>query len=83
MNARNEYSSHTIGNNLRRLREENGFSVEEVREYLHLGSVQSVYKYEYGINYPPGDTLIALLELYHAEVADLIIDDTANDTNAS
>ena len=83
MNNRREYNIHVIGNNLKRLREANGYSVEEVRQYLCLGSVQSIYKYEYGINYPPGDTLIALLELYHAEIADLLIDNEANSINVS
>lgn len=72
MNIRKDYNNKTIGSNLKRLREQNGLSVEEVRQYLGLGSVQAVYKYEYGTSYPPGDTLIALLELYNADIDDLL-----------
>ena len=72
MNIRKNYNNQVIGNNLKRLREQNGLSVEEVRQYLGLGSVQAVYKYEYGTSYPPGDTLIALLELYNADIDDLL-----------
>lgn len=63
-----------IGNNLKRLRELQNLSVEEVREYLRLGSVQAVYKYEAGKGYPPVDTMFALMELYGAELADIIYD---------
>lgn len=61
-----------IGQNLKHLRKAKGLSVEEVREYLCLGSVQAVYKYEKGKSYPPADTLLALMELYGAEVKDII-----------
>jgi len=69
---RPEYDMKVIGANLRSLREENGLTVEEVRAYLCLGSVQAVYKYERGVSYPPADTLFALMELYSAELADII-----------
>lgn len=72
MNIRKNYNNQVIGYNLKKLREQNGLSVEEVRQYLGLGSVQAVYKYEYGTSYPPGDTLIALLELYNADIDDLL-----------
>lgn len=45
---------------------------EEVRKYLCLGSVQAVYKYEKGIGYPPADTMFALMELYEADLRDVI-----------
>lgn len=61
-----------IGRNLKRLRESKNFSVEEVRKYLCLGSVQAVYKYEKGISYPPADTMFALMELYEADLKDVI-----------
>ena len=72
MNIRMEYDMTVIGNNLRRLRIENGYSIEEIREFLCLGSVQAVYKYEYGTSYPPGDTLLALMEIYHTDVEDIV-----------
>lgn len=66
------YNPQIIGKNLRRLRTEKGLSVEYVREYLHLGSVQSVYQYETGVKYPRSDTLLALMQLYDADVYDII-----------
>lgn len=71
---RPEYDMKVIGNNLRRLREAKQLSVEDVREYLRLGSVQAVYKYERGKGYPQADTMFALMELYEADLQDIICD---------
>ncbi len=71
MKYRPEYDLKIIGENLRRLREEKSLSVDEVREYLRLGSVQAVYKYEKGKSYPQADTMFALMELYGANLSDI------------
>lgn len=72
MDRRPEYDIQVIGQNLRRLREENHLTVEDVREYLCLGSVQAVYKYERGKGYPQADTMFALMELYGAGLEDIV-----------
>lgn len=72
MRNRPEYNMTVIGKNLRRLREAKKLSVEEVREYLYLGSVQAIYKYEQGKGYPPTDTMFALMELYDASLQDIV-----------
>ena len=72
MDCRPEYDIQVIGQNLRRLRETNHLTVEEVREYLCLGSVQAVYKYERGKGYPQADTMFALMELYGAGLEDIV-----------
>ena len=69
------YDAALIGKNLRKLRERRQLSVEYVREYLGLGSVQAIYKYETGRNYPQADRLLALLELYQADYMDLICEE--------
>lgn len=61
-----------IGKNLKRLREAKHLSVNDVKEYLSLGSVQAVYKYENGKGYPPTDAMFALMELYEADMNDII-----------
>lgn len=72
MFCRTEYDMKVIGRNLRRLREKKHLSVEQVREYLCLGSVQAVYKYEAGAGYPQADTMLALMELYDAGVNEIV-----------
>ena len=71
MRYRPEYDMKVIGKNLKRLRESMNLSVDEVREYLCLGSVQAVYKYEKGKSYPQADTMFALMELYEADLHDI------------
>lgn len=72
MKHRPEYDLKIIGENLKRLRVAKSLSVDEVREYLRLGSVQAVYKYEQGKGYPQTDTMLALMELYDAELRDIV-----------
>lgn len=69
---RPEYDLVKIGNNLRRLRQAKGLSVEEVRAYLMIGTTQAIYKYENGKSYPQTDTLLALMALYGATIEEII-----------
>ena len=73
MNSRPEYDMSLIGKNLRRLREAKNLTVEDVREYLCMGSVQAIYKYEQGKGYPQVDTMFALMQLYGANLNDIIV----------
>lgn len=72
MKHRPEYDIKLIGRNLKRFRKAKNLSVDDVREYLRLGSVQAVYKYERGENYPPADAMFALMELYEISLGDLL-----------
>ena len=71
MRIRPEYDLKIIGQNLKRLREARNLTVKDVQEYLCLGSVQAVYKYETGKGYPQTDTMFALMELYDANLYDI------------
>ena len=71
MVCRPEYNMKVVGQNLKRLRVAKNLSVDDVREYLCLGSVQAVYKYERGMSYPQADTMFALMELYNANLYDI------------
>lgn len=75
MKHRPEYNPKVIGKNLRRLREEKNLTVNEVSEYLRV-SKQAVYHYESGKRYPQSDTMFALMELYEAELHDIIDEHT-------
>lgn len=69
---RPKYDVKLIGRNLKRLRLAKKLTVEEVRRYLQLGSVQAVYKYEAGKSYPPADAIFALMQLYEADLYDIV-----------
>lgn len=72
MDRRPEYNKELIGDNLRRCRQARNLSVEQVREYLGLGSTQSIYKWEEGRSFPQADNLFALMEWYGMELKDLL-----------
>ena len=69
---RREYDMKIIGENLRKCRKKNNLSVIYVRDYLRIGSVQSIYKWEEGLCYPQADNLLARMELYGAKLSDII-----------
>ena len=69
---RPKYDAKWIGHNLKRLRLAKKLTVDEVRRYLGVGSVQAVYKYEEGKSYPPADTMFALMQLYEADLYDIL-----------
>lgn len=75
MNTRPEYNFKVIGNNLKTLRLANNLSVEDVRDYMQLGTVQAVYKWERGDGLPQADTLIALMQLYGENRIDKLVEE--------
>lgn len=60
------------GIRLRRIMDEQGFTVKDVQEYLGLGSVQSVYHWLNGLSMPTVDNLYALSYLFQMPVDDMI-----------
>ena len=73
MRTRPEYDFKLIGQNLKKLRMLQHLTVEDVREYMQLGSVQAVYKWERGDSLPQADSLLALLELYQVHSLDVLV----------
>lgn len=74
-NVRPEYDFKVIGRNLKKLRLANDMTVEEVREYMQLGTVQSIYKWERGDGLPQADSLIALMQLYGVSNIEMITEE--------
>lgn len=83
MNYRPEYDLKVVGENLKRLRVEKNLSVDYVKNYLRLGSVQAVYKYEKGKSYPQADTMFAMMELYEANLYDIVRNHEEDDKSSS
>ena len=75
MNMRPEYDFKVIGNNLKNLRLANHLTVEDVRDYMQIGTVQAVYKWERGDGLPQADTLIALMQLYGENRIDRLVEE--------
>ena len=73
MKFRPEYDPKVIGRNLRSLREKKNLSVNDVSKYMYL-SPAAIYKHEEGKGFPKSDTLFALMDLYEADLHDIIDD---------
>ena len=69
MKERIKFDPQIFADNLKRLRIERGYSISDIRDYLCLGSVQSVYKYESGDSMPTAEGLLALMDLYGFDVS--------------
>jgi transcriptional regulator with XRE-family HTH domain len=63
------------GCRIRMMMEERGITVQEVRSYLCLGCVQSIYHWFHGISLPTLDNLYALSELMQVPMDTLICGD--------
>lgn len=74
------YDIRVIGENLRRLRLSAGYSVRDIRDYLGLVSVQSIYKFEKGLCMPQAEHLLALMELYDVDAHQLVSVDGTGDS---
>ncbi|WP_405375493.1 helix-turn-helix domain-containing protein [Pseudobutyrivibrio sp.] len=70
--TRPDYDLKAIGKNLRKLRKKKGLSVDDVSEYLGIASDRTIYYYESGERVAPFDVMFALMELYEADLADVI-----------
>ncbi len=56
------------GINLRRIMDKRGITPKDIKEYLNLTSVQSVYNWCSGINMPTIDNLYALSQLLQVPI---------------
>lgn len=66
------YDLKLIGKNLSKLRKKKGLSVEDVCEYLGITSEITIYYNESGERVAPYDVMFALMELYEANLEDVI-----------
>ena len=63
------------GRQIRKLMDKKGLSVEDVRRFLSLGCVQSVYHWLDGTALPTLDNLYGLSELFHVPMDEIVAGD--------
>lgn len=61
------------GLNLRHIMDERNISVKDLKGYLELGSIQSIYHWLNGICLPTVDNLYAMSVLFELPIDDLIV----------
>ena len=60
------------GENIRRLRLEHGYSVNDLQEYLGLACLQGIYRWQNGKSLPSTDNLYALSKLWGISINDIL-----------
>ena len=70
---RHEYDLKKSGEAMRTARMNAGFTIKEVRDYLDIGSLQAIYKWEAGKGFPQANRLMQLSDLYGVSMEKLII----------
>ena len=56
------------GINLHRIMDKRGIAPKDIKEFLNLGSIQTVYNWFNGLNMPTVDNLYALSELFQVPI---------------
>ena len=60
------------GVNLRRIMDKRGITPKDIKEFLNLGSIQTVYNWCNGQNLPTVDNLYALSQLLRVSIDEII-----------
>lgn len=60
------------GVNLHRIMDKRGITPKDIKEYLNLGSIQTVYNWCNGLNLPTVDNLYALSQLLQVPIDEIV-----------
>jgi transcriptional regulator with XRE-family HTH domain len=63
------------GENIKKLRKKNRYSVRELQTALGLATPQAVYKWQQGVTVPDISNLLAMSKLFHVAIADILVCD--------
>lgn len=61
------------GQNIMRLREENGLSVRDLQNIFGFATPQAIYKWQRGVVLPTVDNLIILAEVFQVHIDDILV----------
>lgn len=61
------------GKQLKRIRKEHNFSVQDIQHQIGLISAQAIYKWERGQALPSLDNIVILAKLYEVTLDDLLV----------
>lgn len=61
------------GQNIVRLRKQNGLSVKELQGIFGFGTPQAIYKWQHGKALPSVDNLVVLAMLFHVHIDDILV----------
>lgn len=64
------------GQNIMRLRIQNGFSVKDIQDVFGFATPQAIYKWQHGAAMPTIDNLVVLAALFQVRVDDILVINT-------
>ena len=65
-------SLRETGVNLHRIMDKRGITPKDIKEFLNLGSIQTIYNWCNGLNMPTVDNLYALSQLLQVSIDEII-----------
>ena len=71
------------GENIKKIREEQGVSVSELQCFLGLANPQAIYQWQKGISIPSVDHLCALSHLFNISMNDILVLEDMTDCSPS
>ena len=63
------------GQNITRLRIQNGLSVKDIQDVFGFATPQAIYKWQHGTTIPTIDNLVVLAALFHVPIDDILVVD--------
>lgn len=63
------------GENIVRLRQQNGLSVKDLQDIFGFATPQAIYKWQHGAALPTVDNLIVLAAVFHVHMEDILATD--------
>ena len=66
-------NADATGKQLKRIRKEHNFSVQDIQHQIGLISAQAIYKWERGQALPSLDNIVILAKLYEVTLDDLLV----------
>lgn len=64
------------GQNIMRLRVQNGFSVKDLQDIFGFATPQAIYKWQHGTAMPTIDNLVVLAALFQVHMDDILVTNT-------
>jgi transcriptional regulator with XRE-family HTH domain len=61
------------GENIMRLRVQNGYSVKDIQDVFGFATPQAIYKWQHGTAMPTLDNLVVLAALFHVHMDDILV----------
>ena len=61
------------GENIMRLRVQNGYSVKDIQDVFGFATPQAIYKWQHGTAMPTVDNLVVLAALFHVHMDDILV----------